>query len=172
MLGQQKLEIEKFVDVVKVARQELASQNKVRTAQIQFVQPGITEVLRETDNTEWRVQLSAWSQECGVTRGSQIRFTHVHSVSTEHAHVLETHAQRYMINQTSYDPDGKIGLFFGAAAVSPKGMLVLTIGNLISAVPHVLVVTLMVWFKNLDFKGIPAPSAARSDKVLARMHTR
>ena len=162
ILGQQN---EKFLDDVQVASQELASQNKVRTAQIQFVQPGIAEVLNETDNTVWRAQLSAWSQECGVTRRSQIRFTHVHSVSANHAHVLETHAQKYMINLTSYDLDGKIGLFFSAAAVSPKGMSVLTVGNMVSVVPHVLVVILTVWFKNLNLKGIPAPSAGRTDKV-------
>ena len=165
ILHHQKLEIEKFLDAVQVTSQELASQNKVVTAQIQFVQPGIAEVLNETDNTVWRAQLSAWSQECGVTRRSQIRFTHVHSVSANHAHVLETHAQKYMINLTSYDLDGKIGLFFSAAAVSPKGMSVLTVGNMVSVVPHVLVVILTVWFKNLNLKGIPAPSAGRTDKV-------
>jgi len=89
ILDEQKLEIGYFLDAVQVASQELASQHKVVTAQIQFVRPGIAEVLAETDNTEWRAKLSRWSLECGVTRGSQIRFTNLHSVSSEHAHILE-----------------------------------------------------------------------------------
>jgi len=151
MLDQAKFEIQQCLDAVIVASQALAKQCKVVTVQIQFVQPGIKEVLKETDNSKWRAMLVDWSGECGVTQGSQIRFINVHSVSTEHAHELETHAQRYMINETSYDPDGKIGLFFSAATVSPQGMSVLTVGNMCSAVPHVLVVTLTLWFKNLNF---------------------
>ena len=165
MLDQAKLEIEKCLDAVIVASRTLAKQRKVATVQIQFVKPGISEVIKETDNSLWRVTLGDWSQECGLTQGPQIRFINVHSVSTDHAHQLETHAQRYMINETSYDPDGKLGLFFSAAAVSPKGMSVVSIGNICSGVPHVLVVTLTVWFKNLNFIGTPQPSAARTDNV-------
>jgi len=165
ILGQHKLEIEKCIDAVKVLSQELAKQNKVATVQIQFVRPGIQEVIQETDNTQWRAILVDWAQEIGATRGSQIRLTNVHSVSADDAHELESHAQRYMIEVTSYDPDGKISLFFSAAAASPKGLSVLTVGNLVSGTPHVLVVTLTLWFKDLYFKGTPAPSSARNDKV-------
>ena len=165
MLVELKLEVEKFLVAVKVASLELAAQNKVLTVQIQFVQPGHRAVQAETDGTVWRAKLSGYVQECGLIRAFQIRFTHLHSVSADHVHILETHAQKYMINLTSYDLDGKIGLFFSAAAVSPKGMSVLTVGNMVSVVPHVLVVILTVWFKNLNLKGIPAPSAGRTDKV-------
>ena len=68
-----------------------------------------------------------------------------------------------MIYLTSYDLEGTIGLFFSAAAGSPKGMSVLNIGNMVRVTPHVLVVTLTVWFKDLN--GSPEPSAARTDKV-------
>jgi len=59
--------------------------------------------------------------------------------------------------------DGTIGLFFSAATASPKDMSVLSIGNFIRVTPHVLVVTLTVWFK--DDKITPEPSAPRTDKV-------
>jgi len=165
MLDQAKVEIEKFVDAVIVASRTLAKQGKVATAQVQFAQPGKIEVIKETANTRWRATLADWSQECGLTQGPQIRFINVQSIPSDQAHQLETHAQRYMINKTSYEPDGKIGLFFSAAAVSPMGMSVLSIGDLCSGVPHVLVVTLTVWFKNLNFIGTPQPSAARTDNV-------
>ena len=163
MLVELKLEVEKFLVAVKVASLELAAQNKVLTVQIQFVQPGHRAVQAETDGTVWRAKLSGYVQECGLIRAFQIRFTHLHSVSADHAHILETHAQKYMIHLTSYDRDGSIGLFFSAAAVSPKGMSVLNIDNMIWATPHVLVVTLTVWFK--DPKGTPKPSAAHTDRV-------
>ena len=68
-----------------------------------------------------------------------------------------------MIYLTSYDLDGTIGLFCSAAIASPKGMSVFSIGNLIRVTPHVLVVTLTVWFK--DDKITPELSVPRIDKV-------
>jgi len=68
-----------------------------------------------------------------------------------------------MIHLASYDPDGVIGQFYSAAAVSTKGMSVLSVGNIIRGAPRVLVVTLTMWTK--DPRVLPELSAARTDTV-------
>ena len=93
LLVERKLELEKFLVAVKRASVVAADQNKVLTIQIQFVQPGRRTIRAETDGTVWRDKLSDFAQECGLIRGSQIRFTHLHSVSSGHAHLLESHAK-------------------------------------------------------------------------------
>ena len=114
-----------------------ADQGKVLSIQIQFVQPGRRAILDESGDTIWRRKLEDFETECGLSEVCQIRFTHWQSVSTGHAHLLESHAQRYMIQLTSYDPDGVIYQFYSVAAVSTKGISVLSVGNIIHGAPRV-----------------------------------
>jgi len=70
-----------------------ADQGKVLTIQIQFVQSGRWAILEESGGSPWRIKLSDFAHECELLQVCQIRFTHFHSVSADHARLLESHAQ-------------------------------------------------------------------------------
>jgi len=108
LLVQQKWEIDKFLDAVQAASHLAADQGKVMAIQIQFVQPDCRAIHTECRSGPWPKKLSDFGSDCGLLEVCHVTFTYLHSVSAGHAHLLETHAQRKMIQLTSYDPDGAI----------------------------------------------------------------
>ena len=155
LLVAQKWEIDNLLDAVQRASHIAADQSKVISIQIQYAQPGCYEVLKESRGGPWPSKLSDFGKECGLRKVCevlrqvcQVTFTNLHSNSSGHAHLLESHAQRKMIDLTSRDVEGAIYQFYGAAAVSTKGMSVLSVGNIINGAPRVLVITLTMWTKD------------------------
>jgi len=158
-----KWEIETFLNAVQAASVLAADQGKVLSIQIQFCQPGLTEINEECGSTKWRKTLADFATECALSQVCQIRFHQFDSVSATEAHLLETHAQRYCIELASDDPCGLLCRLYGAASVSPLGLSVLHNGVMLQGTPRMLVVTLTMF--TADLAGTAKPSEARTDSV-------
>jgi len=102
------VEIENFIDAMFGASVLAADQGKVLSVQIQFAQPGLSEINRECGGTKWRRILAEFGVECAVRQVCQTRIFMLDSVSSAEAHLLETHAQKCCIGMASDDPNGTI----------------------------------------------------------------
>ena len=122
MLAEQKMEIDTFLIAVHHASTIAADQGKVMAVQIQFAQSGSQAIELECRGRAWPGILSAFGQECGLREVCHVTFTNTRSFSAVHAHELETHAQRKMINLTSRERHGTINQFYCAGAVSARGL--------------------------------------------------
>jgi len=166
MLAEQKMEVDTFLIAVHHASTIAADQGKVMAVQIQFARPGRQAIKAECRGTVWPGILSAFGQECGLREVCHVTFTNLRSFSASHAHQLETHAQRTMINLTSRERDGAINQFYCAGAVSAMGMSKLSLRHLVDGIPRVLVITITMWTKNMTKKNdkveLPAPRALKS----------
>jgi len=169
MLAEQKMEIDTFLIAVHHASTIAADQGKVMAVQIQFARPGRQAIRTECRGGEWPGILSAFGQECGLREVCHVTFTNLRSFSAAHAHQLETHAQRKMINLTSRERDGTINQFYCAGAVSALGLSKLSTRYLVDGIPRVLVITITMWTQNMG--ELPAPRAVkiRTDAVFG-MH--
>jgi len=148
LLDEQKWDIDNFLDAVNTASYIAADQSKVMSMQIQFARPGEVEIMKETRGTKWCNKLSGFGADFGLIQVCQCTFTNLHPNSPGHTHLLETHAQRTMIDLTSRDPESTLYQFYNASAAKPGGMSVLNAGRLLDGAPRVLVITATLWAKD------------------------
>ena len=108
LLDEQKCDIDNFLGAVNKASYIAADQSKALSMQIQFARPGMDEIMKETRGTKWRNKLSAFGAGLGLSQLCQCTFTNLHPNSPGHTHLLETHAQRTMIDLASRDPESTL----------------------------------------------------------------
>jgi len=148
LLVEQKWDIDNFLGAVDTASYIAADQSKVMSIQIQFAKPGIGEIMKETCGSKWSNKLSDFGAEFGLLQVCQCTFTNLHPNSAGHTHLLESHAQRTMIDLTSRDPESTIYQFYNASAAKPGVMSVLKATHLLDGAPRVLVITATLWAKD------------------------
>jgi len=141
----------------------LAQQGKTVAVQTQYTQIGLAAIMAETDKTTMRQLLKGVARECALVQLFQIRLTNMDPVSAYRAHELETHAQRCLMQLTSYDPHSNVIQLYNASALPADGWSMLTNGDILAKGDRAMVTTVTV------FKGNPGvaaqPSQARNDSV-------
>jgi len=154
-----KCELDLFYSALVKTSGVLAQQGKI----VSVATVAIAEIMAETNNCKMRQMRQDVVRECAVIPLLQIRLTNKDPVSASQAHELETHAQRRLMQLTSFDPRSNVIQLYNASALPVDGWSRLKSSLVLTDGDRVLVTTITV------YKGNPAvaaqPSTARSDNV-------